>query len=77
VTGCVFAIVQVDSADVDRDWFLTDGRLGVINPVNMDGFYSDRIDANSVANFMAEERPDLETFLVQVVEKVSGHKAGK
>lgn len=47
-----------------------EGRLGVLTSVNMDGFYSNADDAAEVAALMAEERPDLETLLIEVIRKV-------
>lgn len=59
-----FVIVQhAPNADV----LMTPGRYGVLQPVNMDGFYSSKEDAQGVADFMAEMRPDLETLLLEVV----------
>lgn len=42
------------------------GRYGVLQPVNMDGFYSSKETAQDVADYMAEERPDLETLVLAV-----------
>lgn len=61
-------IVQVDPSERPT---LADDRLGVLHPVNMDGFYRDLADAEGVAKYMAEERPDLETYLATAVRKVS------
>ena len=47
------------------------GRLGVLEPVNMDGFYSDQESAEDVARYMAGCRPDLETLVLSVVAKVA------
>lgn len=65
-----FVIIQHDpSAAPDRNRTL--GRYGVLTPVNMDGFYSDADGAAEVAAFMAEERPDLETLVVEVIRKIT------
>jgi hypothetical protein len=63
-----FVIIQHDdSANVPP----VAGRHGVLTPINMDGFY-DRLEAaQSVASFMAEMRPDLETLIVSVVSRVT------
>lgn len=62
-----FLIIQHDPLANPRR---SDGRFGVLTPVNMDGFYSRETDAADVAEFMAEQRPDLETLIVQTVRKV-------
>lgn len=53
---------------------LDSGRYGTLEPVNLDGFYADRKTAEGVAEYMAEMRPDLETFVVEVVRAVRVHK---
>jgi len=67
MTTMKFAIVQrASNGKVSND----PGRYGVLVPVNMDGFYSDREVADDVARFMADQRPDLETLVVEVLAKL-------
>ncbi len=42
------------------------GRIGVLEPVNMDGFYADFESAQGVAEYMAECHPDLRVLVVKV-----------
>ena len=62
-----FLIIQHDRSAKTRR---SDARLGVLTPVNLDGVYARQEDAEDVARFMAGQRPDLETFVAQVVRKV-------
>lgn len=61
-------VIQVDPNERPT---LSDGRLGVLHPVNMDGFYLEIADAEDVARYMAEERPDLKTYLATAVRQVN------
>lgn len=63
-----FLIIQHDRSAKTRR---SDARLGVLTPVNLDGVYARQEDAEDVARFMAGQRPDLETFVVQAVRKVT------
>lgn len=62
----VFAVVQVD----DDEPVLDAGRLGTYEPVNFDGFYRDQQEAREVARYFADERPDLRTYLIMVLDEV-------
>lgn len=65
--GYSFAVIQIDPfGDRMRDA----GRIGVLAPVNMDGFYSTEADARELAKYMASERQDLKTFVVRVIGQV-------
>ena len=67
MTKMSFVIVQHDRrAQPSR----VSGRYGTLSPVNMDGFYASQADAEGVARFMAEERPDLDTLVLRVVGEV-------
>lgn len=57
-------IVQIAQASAPSD------SIGTLAPVNADGFYGDYDMAAAVAEQMAERAPDLETYVVQVVERV-------
>jgi hypothetical protein len=45
------------------------GRIGVLEPINMDGFWHDFEDARDVAEYMAECHPDLRVLVVKVLFK--------
>lgn len=62
-----YCIVQVDQ---DERPTLAQGRLGVLHPVNMDGFYCDQKEADEVAEYMADERPDLITFVMEGLREI-------
>ena len=62
-----FLIIQHDRSAKPRQ---SDTRLGVLTPVNLDGVYDRQEDAEDVARFMSGQRPDLKTFVVQIVRKV-------
>lgn len=64
-----YAIIQ---HDMSGEAPLTEGRYGTLAPVNFDGFYADRGEAHEVARFMAEQRPDLQTLVVEVLDEVKG-----
>lgn len=65
--GTRYCVVQVDR---DERPTLAEGRLGVLHPVNMDGFYRHLEDAEDVARHMAEERPDLHTFVLEGLREI-------
>jgi hypothetical protein len=45
------------------------GRIGVLEPINMDGFWHDFERAREVAEYMAECHPDLQILVVKVLFK--------
>ena len=61
-----YMILQIDKGRPRSDPL----RLGVLNPINADGFYSGVQEAEGVAAYMAEERPELETYIVSTIRKI-------
>jgi hypothetical protein len=58
-----FAVIQYDpSIRPSR----AAGRIGVLEPINMDGFYADLDSAHDVAEYMAECNPHLRVLVVEV-----------
>ncbi len=47
--------------------------LGVLTAVNLDGFYADLDEAEAVARDMADELPNLDTFVVSVTKAIRVH----
>lgn len=47
-----------------------EGDIGVLKPVFADGVYADQADAEEVASYMKEERPDLRVYVVEVKAKL-------
>lgn len=58
-----YLVIQIDTAAPSR----RDGR-GVLTPVNADGYYLHREDADATAKEMAEKFPHLKTHVVEVLK---------
>ncbi len=65
-----YLVVQVDSIMNGRNQCdPSDCRtgMGVLMAVSCDGYYASQADAQSVADYMAEERPEFSTHVVEII----------